>query len=90
MCFSYFALMKKGPAFLTLRMGLSTRAFVILFLLLTCTLTHLHAFKLFASGSMTHDDITTAAILNTTADVCRALAEEEGRDFVLPVRGKQN
>ncbi|XP_048105322.1 von Willebrand factor A domain-containing protein 7-like isoform X1 [Alosa alosa] len=73
-----------GPAISTLRMRLHTQSFITL-LTLTLALTGtLYAFKLISSDSMTHDDITTAAILNTTADVCRALAEQEGRDFVLP------
>ncbi|KAI4895401.1 hypothetical protein NFI96_022024 [Prochilodus magdalenae] len=34
--------------------------------------------------SMTHEGITRAAILQTTAEVCRSQAIQAGRDFVLP------
>ncbi|XP_063064082.1 von Willebrand factor A domain-containing protein 7-like [Engraulis encrasicolus] len=58
----------------------------VLVLLLSAALSllgTLNAFKLVARGSMTHNDITVAAILNITAQVCKALAQQEGRDFVL-------
>lgn len=41
------------------------------------------AFMPLLSKSKTHQDITNDAILQTTADICRSRALEEGRDFVL-------
>ena len=67
-------------------MEFQTRSCISLVILLSLSLSGtLDAFKLVASGSMTHNHITTAAILNITADVCKALAQQEGRDFVLSV-----
>lgn len=40
--------------------------------------------------SLTHQEITERSILNATAQVCRALAKAEGKDFVFPVRFKFN
>lgn len=40
----------------------------------------------FRGKSLTHEDITERAILNTTVQVCRALALAEGKDFTFPVR----
>ena len=87
LCWSVLKKNPAGPAVLTLRMGFPTHPFFITLTIFTLTGT-LYAFKLIASDSMTHDHITTAAILNVTADVCRALAEQEGTDFVLAVRKK--
>ncbi|XP_018547037.1 von Willebrand factor A domain-containing protein 7 [Lates calcarifer] len=38
----------------------------------------------FRGKSLTHEDITERAILNTTVQVCRALALAEGKDFTFP------
>ncbi|XP_064859717.1 von Willebrand factor A domain-containing protein 7 [Oncorhynchus nerka] len=45
------------------------------------------AFKPLISGggSVTHRDITQRAVLRKTAEVCRALAAAQGRDFSLPI-----
>ncbi|XP_068572631.1 von Willebrand factor A domain-containing protein 7-like [Cebidichthys violaceus] len=44
------------------------------------------AFKIaiFSGNTLTHEDITERAILNVTAQVCRALARAEGKDFAFP------
>lgn len=45
------------------------------------------AFKpLFSAGSFTHRDITRAAILRKTAEVCRDIATAQGQHFTLTVR----
>lgn len=41
------------------------------------------AFKLLKKDSKTHHDITRDAILQTTADVCKFKAHQEGNDFVM-------
>lgn len=40
------------------------------------------AFRIFLTDSLTHREITQKAILQTTAEVCKAQALQEGRDFV--------
>ncbi|KAL2086877.1 hypothetical protein ACEWY4_017936 [Coilia grayii] len=64
-------------------MEFQNRCIFLVSLLSLALLGTLNAFKLVDSDSMTHHRITTAAILNITADVCKALAQQEGRDFVL-------
>lgn len=44
------------------------------------------AFTLISSTSLTHDQITEAAILNATAGVCKTLVEQEGGNFALLVK----
>lgn len=41
------------------------------------------AFKVLLTSSITHQEITQKAILQTTAEVCKAQALQQGRDFVL-------
>lgn len=55
-------------------------------LLLAHLLAGAHGFGILPGKSMSHMEITETAILNTTVQVCRALAQAEGADFTLPVR----
>ncbi|KAL7889413.1 hypothetical protein AOLI_G00016710 [Acnodon oligacanthus] len=41
-------------------------------------------FAFLSSSSVTHKEITRAAILNTTVQLCRSQALSQGRDFVMP------
>ncbi|XP_023272394.1 von Willebrand factor A domain-containing protein 7-like [Seriola lalandi dorsalis] len=43
-----------------------------------------HAFDIFGGESLNHQEITERALLNTTVQVCRALALAEGKDFTFP------
>lgn len=43
-------------------------------------------FGIVPSDSLNHQEITEAAILEKTVEVCRALAQAEGTDFSTPVR----
>lgn len=40
------------------------------------------AFKVLFTNSVTHQEITQKAILQTTAEVCKAQALQQGKDFV--------
>ncbi|XP_010903895.2 von Willebrand factor A domain-containing protein 7-like [Esox lucius] len=63
---------------LTTQSGLAVVCLVLLW-------TEAQGFKvLWAGRSNTHQNITTAAILQTTAQACKGLASVEGRDFTLP------
>ncbi|KAI2668273.1 von Willebrand factor A domain-containing protein 7 [Labeo rohita] len=42
------------------------------------------AFKVLFTNSVTHQEITQKAILQTTAEVCKAQALQQGKDFVQP------
>lgn len=55
-------------------------------LLLMHLLAGAHGFGIIFGESMSHMEITEKAILNTTVQVCRALAQAEGTDFTIPVR----
>lgn len=55
-------------------------------LLLVHLLTGAHGFGILLGKSKSHMEITEEAILNTTVQVCRALAQAEGAVFTLPVR----
>ncbi|XP_039682395.1 von Willebrand factor A domain-containing protein 7-like [Perca fluviatilis] len=44
----------------------------------------INLFNIFRGDSLIHEDITERAILNVTAQVCRALALAEGKDFTFP------
>ncbi|KAG7458467.1 hypothetical protein MATL_G00220550, partial [Megalops atlanticus] len=57
---------------------------VLRVMLLYSAITGSCAFKPLFGSSITHREITETAILRKTAEVCRALAATEGRDFVLP------
>ncbi|XP_051561367.1 von Willebrand factor A domain-containing protein 7-like [Myxocyprinus asiaticus] len=47
------------------------------------------AFKpLSSNGSLTHREITQIAILRKTAEVCRDIAVDQGREFTLPINNK--
>ncbi|XP_053478035.1 von Willebrand factor A domain-containing protein 7-like isoform X1 [Ictalurus furcatus] len=54
--------------------------YLIMILMASQTLTFMPLF----SKSKTHQDITSDAILQTTADICKSRALREGRSFVLP------
>ncbi|XP_017319797.1 von Willebrand factor A domain-containing protein 7 [Ictalurus punctatus] len=54
--------------------------YLIMILMTSQTLT----FMPLMSKSKTHQDITSDAILQTTADICKSRALREGRSFVLP------
>ncbi len=41
------------------------------------------AFKVLLTSSITHQEIMQKAILQTTIEVCKAQALQQGRDFVL-------
>lgn len=43
-------------------------------------------FEILPGDHLTHQKITEKAILNATAQACRALAQTEGIDFTFPVR----
>ncbi|XP_054907451.1 von Willebrand factor A domain-containing protein 7-like [Poeciliopsis prolifica] len=44
-----------------------------------------HGFGILRNGeSLTHEAITERAVLNVTVQVCRSLAQSEGRDFTFP------
>lgn len=43
-------------------------------------------FGILPGSSLSHQEITMMAILNSTVQVCRALAQAEGTDFTFPVR----
>lgn len=43
-------------------------------------------FTIFPGNSLTHQKITESALLDSTMQVCRSLAQAEGKDFVFPVR----
>nr|XP_055060965.1 von Willebrand factor A domain-containing protein 7-like [Misgurnus anguillicaudatus] len=50
---------------------------------------HAGAFKIFPSdASLNHQEITKAAILQKTAEVCRDIAKAQGKDFTLPVNNR--
>lgn len=53
-------------------------------------LLHLHTgaqgFAILLGKSLNHQEITESAILNTTVQVCHALAQADGTDFTFPVR----
>lgn len=55
-----------------------------LLLLLLCA--GADGFGILPSDSLNHQEITEAAILEKTVEVCRALAQAEGTDFSAPVR----
>ncbi|XP_061092946.1 von Willebrand factor A domain-containing protein 7-like [Conger conger] len=57
-------------------------------LLLGLLLPGLQAFNPLLGNSITHQKITEMAILRKTAEVCRALAVAEGRDFPFPTGGR--
>ncbi|XP_042355378.1 von Willebrand factor A domain-containing protein 7-like [Plectropomus leopardus] len=57
--------------------GLAALCFLLL-------LTRASGFGLSSGDSMSHQDITERAILNTTAQTCRALALAEDKDFTFP------
>ncbi|XP_030643654.1 von Willebrand factor A domain-containing protein 7-like [Chanos chanos] len=42
------------------------------------------AFLILSRNSMTHQEITASAILQKTAEVCKARAEQQGQNFVTP------
>ncbi|XP_030643657.1 von Willebrand factor A domain-containing protein 7-like [Chanos chanos] len=42
------------------------------------------AFQVISRTSLTHQQITKSAILQTTAEVCKARAEQQGQNFVMP------
>ncbi|XP_030643655.1 von Willebrand factor A domain-containing protein 7-like [Chanos chanos] len=42
------------------------------------------AFQVISRTSLTHQEITMSAILQTTAEVCKARAEQQGQNFVVP------
>ncbi|XP_071362021.1 von Willebrand factor A domain-containing protein 7-like [Trachinotus anak] len=43
-----------------------------------------HGFEILPGRALDHLEITESAILNTTVQVCRALAQAEGTDFIFP------
>ncbi|XP_040907014.1 von Willebrand factor A domain-containing protein 7-like [Toxotes jaculatrix] len=45
-----------------------------------------HGFGILPGKSLNHLEITEMAILNTTVQVCRALAQAEGTDFTIPAQ----
>lgn len=61
-------------------------ASVLQHLLLLLLLPGALGFGILPGKSLSHLEITERAILNVTAQVCRALAQAEGADFSFPVR----
>uniref|UniRef100_A0A8C2HZ49 von Willebrand factor A domain-containing protein 7-like n=1 Tax=Cyprinus carpio TaxID=7962 RepID=A0A8C2HZ49_CYPCA len=61
----------------------SLHTFIILFVILQSEVGTL-AFKFMLTRSITHQEITRKAILQTTAEVCKTQALQQGRDFVQP------
>lgn len=57
-------------------------------LALLCLLLHTGAlgFAILPGTALRHQEITEQAILNTTVQVCQALALADGIDFTFPVR----
>ncbi|XP_053478045.1 von Willebrand factor A domain-containing protein 7-like [Ictalurus furcatus] len=64
---------------ITTNMLIKTLMYSMMFLMTSQTL----AFKILWSNSKKHQDITRDAILQTTADICRLRALQEGQSFVL-------
>lgn len=62
---------------------MSSRLAFLCFLLLH---TGAHGFGILPGKSLDHMEITERAILNTTVQVCRALAQAEGTDFTVPAQ----
>ncbi|XP_030643650.1 von Willebrand factor A domain-containing protein 7-like [Chanos chanos] len=65
-------------------MSCQTTAAVIFFILLFSTVRVTFAFNVLFTSSQKHQDITTNAILQKTAEVCQEQARRAGRDFVMP------
>ncbi|XP_026795878.3 von Willebrand factor A domain-containing protein 7-like [Pangasianodon hypophthalmus] len=66
--------------FTNLLIKILSHLYLIMILMASQTL----AFMPLLSKSRTHKDITRDAILQTTADICKSRALQEGRNFVLP------
>ncbi|XP_026093212.1 von Willebrand factor A domain-containing protein 7-like [Carassius auratus] len=62
---------------------ISLHTVIILFFILQSKVGTL-SFKLMLTRSITHQEITQKAILQTTAEVCKTQALQQGRDFVQP------
>ncbi|XP_052410113.1 von Willebrand factor A domain-containing protein 7-like [Carassius gibelio] len=62
---------------------ISLHTVIILFFILQSKVGTL-AFKFLLTRSITHQEITQKAILQTTAEVCKTQALQQGRDFVQP------
>ncbi|KAL7887777.1 hypothetical protein AOLI_G00054980 [Acnodon oligacanthus] len=58
--------------------------FTALFFLSLIAGLNVHAFKIISTSSNTHQNITRAAILQTSADVCKDLILQQGGNFVQP------
>ncbi|KAL7873936.1 hypothetical protein SRHO_G00049060 [Serrasalmus rhombeus] len=58
--------------------------FTAVFFLSFTTQMNIQAFKVISTSSNTHQNITGAAILQISADVCRDLILEQGQNFVQP------
>ncbi|XP_030643649.1 von Willebrand factor A domain-containing protein 7-like [Chanos chanos] len=65
-------------------MSCQSTAAVLFFILLFCTLRVTFTFKVLFTSSQKHQQITTNAILQKTAEVCMEQAQRTGKDFTKP------